>query len=173
MNDGNVSYVPTTFAAVAGWVDDEHASAFAAFLCSASLILERDVARSALAVARQGPSPELVEACRRAVEIRQTAASDTRIAREFFERHFTPHRVVNEATSQPAGLLTGYYEPELTGSRIRTDRFAIPVYGRPHDLVNLIDESERGARAGQRTHARQTGDGLAPYFTRADRKSVV
>lgn len=68
----------------------------------------------------------------------------------------------------PAGLLTGYYEPGLTGSRIRSGQFQVPVYGRPHDLVNLMDEAERGARAGQRTHGRQTDDGLVPYFTRAE-----
>src|SRR5690606_18402051 len=36
------------------------------------------------------------------------------------------------------------------------------------DLVNLIDEAERGARAGERTHARRTAEGLKPYFTRAE-----
>jgi membrane-bound lytic murein transglycosylase A len=29
-------------------------------------------------------------------------------------------------------LFTGYYEPELTGSFERTERFRYPVYRRPH-----------------------------------------
>lgn len=167
MNDAEVSYVPTTYAAIAGWVEDDHASAFAAFLISALRVLDREASASTLTVARPQSSPELVEVCRRALELGQHAVSNKQLAREFFERHFTPHRVSYTTGSRPAGLLTGYYEPQLTGSRTQSAEFSVPIYGRPHDLVNLIDESERGARAGQRTHARQTADGLTPYFTRA------
>ena len=35
-------------------------------------------------------------------------------ARAFFERNFTPNAVV---TPRAAGMLTGYYEPVLEGSR--------------------------------------------------------
>jgi len=166
MNEA-VSYVPTTFAAIAGWNDDDHAAAFAAFLLSAPRVLERDAGSTAASGTRRRPSPELVEVCRRALEGR-TSGNDRAAAREFFERHFTPYQIVYGAGAQSAGLLTGYYEPQLTGSRTRNDQFRVPVYKRPHDLVNLMDEAERGARAGQQTHARQTDEGLVPYFTRAE-----
>ncbi len=48
-------------------------------------------------------------------------------ARAFFERAFSP-----QVIAQPA-LLTGYYEPELEGSPIRTDRFRHPLYAPPED----------------------------------------
>jgi len=35
------------------------------------------------------------------------------------------------------GLITGYYEPLLRGSRERSDRFVIPIRGRPDDLLVL------------------------------------
>lgn len=166
MNDDEVSYVPTTFAEVAGWDEDDHAKAFAAFLLSASRVLERNLnAPASGGNNRPRPSADLVEICQRALA---RGGSASVAAREFFEANFTPHRIVYGAGMQSSGLLTGYYEPELSGSRIRKDRYQIPVYGRPHDLVNLMDEAERGARAGQRTHARQTNEGLVPYFTRAE-----
>ena len=40
-------------------------------------------------------------------------------ARRFFETQYTPYRIEEP---QP-GLVTGYYEPELNGSRERTDKF--------------------------------------------------
>jgi len=35
------------------------------------------------------------------------------------------------------GLITGYYEPLLRGSRERSERFVIPIRGRPDDLLVL------------------------------------
>ena len=46
-------------------------------------------------------------------------------ARRFFETHFVPHRV----EGVPPGLVTGYYEPEVNGSRERSGKFQVPVYG--------------------------------------------
>jgi hypothetical protein len=37
--------------------------------------------------------------------------------------------------SEREGLLTGYYEPIVQGSRFPSPEFHIPVYRRPHDLV--------------------------------------
>ena len=58
------------------------------------------------------PPPALVAACEAAS--RQTGAVTKAGAKAFFEQHFTPNAVVHTG---PNGLLTGYYEPLLTGSR--------------------------------------------------------
>lgn len=49
--------------------------------------------------------------------------------RQFFETLFRPV----EITDGEAPLFTGYYEPELPGSRKRTRRFTVPIYTRPND----------------------------------------
>ena len=64
------------------------------------------------------------------------------MAKAFFERHFTPSAVVHNG---PKGLLTGYYEPLLKGSRTPPGQFQTPIYKRPAELVNLIHETQRGA----------------------------
>lgn len=51
-------------------------------------------------------------------------------ARAFFERHFVPVLI-----GDPPALLTGYYEPELAGSRERTGRFAWPLHAPPEGFA--------------------------------------
>ncbi|GAB1361228.1 hypothetical protein MASR1M32_04640 [Rhodobacter sp.] len=48
----------------------------------------------------------------------------------------------------PPALFTGYYEPELNGSPVRTPRFAWPIYRKPPELTE-----------GQVWHSRATIDG--------------
>src|SRR6202008_1002821 len=86
-------------------------------------------------------------------------------AREFFERPFTPNSVVNN--KKKAGMLTGYYEPVLEGSRTPDERFKTPIYKRPPDLVNVVDDTKRGVQKdGALTNVRKTNKGTEPYFTR-------
>ena len=78
---------------------------------------------------------------------------------------FEPHRVVQQ---KPKGLLTGYYEPVLEGSRTPEGKFQTPVYKRPPDLVNVVDEADRASKPDGLTHVRQTSAGESPYPTRAE-----
>ena len=69
---------------------------------------------------------------------------------------------------KPKGLLTGYYEPVLEGSRTPEGKFQTPVYKRPPDLVNVVDEADRASKPDGLTHVRQTAAGELPYPTRAE-----
>ncbi len=66
------------------------------------------------------------------------------------------------------GFVTGYYEPEISGSRHRTAQCTVPVYGRPPDLVSTIQETERASFNDRVTGFRHTPDGTVPYYTRAE-----
>lgn len=153
MSEIERTYQPVAFADLAGWQTDDHAAALAAFQLSAKRLLAKAAAGSSRA-----PAALLASAAAAA----SVKAAD---ARSFFETHFTPHRVAHNGQ---AGLLTGYYEPILRGSRTQTPQFAVPLHRRPADLENLVAESERGAMAHQFTHMRRTPSGLEPYATRAD-----
>ena len=50
--------------------------------------------------------------------------------RGFLEQHLQPYRVlrVTGRKREKSGLVTGYYEPLLHGSRERSDEFATPLY---------------------------------------------
>ena len=76
---------------------------------------------------------------------RSALATDPIGAQRFFLANFTPWKVFvanDDATLvQDTGLMTGYYEPELLGSRTRSAPFTHPIYGVPDDLL-VIDLAE-------------------------------
>lgn len=88
-----------------GWADDDHGAALSVFLNTCGDLDDPDW-RALCAVA-------------------QTYEADA--ARSFFELFFRPVLVED---GQEA-LFTGYFEPELDGSRIRTDRYKYPIYKMP------------------------------------------
>jgi membrane-bound lytic murein transglycosylase A len=156
------TYQPTTFSALAGWETDDHAAAFGAFLKSCAKVSADSANRVATSASGGG---DLASVCATAKSLAAAGVSRAE-ARAFFEQHFVPHAVDHGAG---AGLVTGYYEPVLAGSRMKGGRFTTPVLRRPPDLVNLVDETERGAKADRPTHARMLGQGrTAPYPTRQE-----
>lgn len=50
-------------------------------------------------------------------------------------RNLQPYRVVNTDGTEPAGLLTGYYEPVMAASRVRTPTHTVPLYAPPPRLA--------------------------------------
>jgi len=70
------------------------------------------------------------------------------------------------------GRITGYYEPQLDGSRVATARFSIPLYRPPDDLLTidlapLIPELQ-GRRVRGREVDTPQGKRVVPYYTRAE-----
>jgi membrane-bound lytic murein transglycosylase A len=164
MKTNAVNFDPIAFSDIPGWADDDHLAAWKAFVASCGPVLTTSA--SGPKAGEPAYKQHLLEVCRLALAQDAAAGIRTRkAARAFFERHFRPHRV---AGAKDAGLLTGYYEPLLKGSRVRTAEFPIPIYRRPPDLVNMVAESERGAKSSAPTHMRKTERGLEPFPTRAE-----
>lgn len=155
MAKAEIDYDPLPFLGLPGWNADDHAAAFAAYLKSA---------RRLMAIAGSKPTaPNHFETALALAE-RHGGHVPRDVAKTFFESHFCPARVVQAE----AGLLTGYFEPEIKGSRVKTAAFPIPLRRRPADLVNLVDDSARAAPPDGLTHARKTPTGTEPYPTRAE-----
>jgi len=152
-----VTFEPADFTELPGWTSDNHLAAFEAFRASCPTLIK--------AAKRDGADDRtlaLAAVCRKAVALKDPTRAS---ARAFFEAHFAPHRVIYKS---PSGFLTGYYEPVLKGSRVPTPHYATPIYKRPPDLVNVVDETERASKNKGYSHLRQTADGLQPYPTRKD-----
>ncbi|CAN5837623.1 murein transglycosylase A [soil metagenome] len=83
-------------------------------------------------------------------------------ARGFFVRWFESVQV-----SDGKAFATGYYEPEIAGSRDRRPGYDVPVYARPADLID-VDLSQFSADLkGKRIRGRVDGSNFVPYFDRA------
>ncbi|MEQ1687825.1 MAG: MltA domain-containing protein [Sphingopyxis sp.] len=65
------------------------------------------------------------------------------------------------------GQATGYFEPEIAGSRTRSARFSTPVYGVPADLVEVDLGQFSATLAGKKIRGRMEEGRLIPYFDRA------
>ena len=120
---------PLTFAALDGWTDDDHAAAFGSFLNSCRAILH-----STPAMHRKKPLlGGLHKVCQRAQLLKEPTRES---ARKFFEDNFQPVRVVPPTRTfgfytGADGFYTGYYEPQVEGSRFPSDKYSVPLYGVP------------------------------------------
>ena len=103
---GAATYTQLGFDDLTGWAADDHHAALAVF-------------RSTCDIAADMP-------------LRQLANVEAADPRSFFEAHFDPVLITDGAPM----LFTGYFEPELTGSRYRSDDFQHPVLATPPDLVS-------------------------------------
>lgn len=149
---------PVTFAGLPGWKVDPKAEAFAAFRRSALRIHVKPYRTGALGVAADAFA-EAYDAARR------VEALDDAAAGEFFERHFVPAQV---RPAEGTGLVTGFYEPEVEASPVRTPHHGVPLLARPDDLVDVDDENRPAGMDPYFAFGRRTPDGIVPYFDRGE-----
>ena len=88
----------------------------------------------------------------------------------FIENEFTPYKIVTKDASSN-GLLTGYYEAQLKGSLVKTNKYRYPIYETPTDLINVDLSSIYPNLKNYRLRGRVVGNKLIPYDTRAEQSS--
>jgi membrane-bound lytic murein transglycosylase A len=151
----NTQLEPMAYADIEGWSSDDHAEALATFLASCSAI------RKSSAQARQS-RPRLYRAL---YDICEKAASslpfDSAKARVFFEENFRAYRIAR--LGEREGFITGYYEPVVEGARLPSDKFTVPLYRRPGDMMMSRLRKHRVAKGKAWKTARVKA---APYFDR-------
>lgn len=152
---------PASFADLPGFGDDALAAALPALRRSCGALAQRPVNAPIGPDGFAGRVGDWLPACAAAAHL----AADDATVRAFLTDRFQPLAVTNNA--EPEGLFTGYYEPILSGSRRRHDRFTVPLYLRPPDLVGIDLGDFRPELAGQRVAGRLEGGALRPYPDRA------
>lgn len=151
---------PIDWSDLAGWADDDHAAAFAAFRTSCNPFL------ASRAGADKRPIYQgLREVCRRAAAA-GALDNDKAKAREFFEQNFRPVRIAK--LGEKTGLLTGYYEPIVDGSRLPSPEFPAPLYRRPSDMLVGGKKASKAALPNRASIGRfNAKKQVEPYFDRA------
>ncbi len=151
-----------------GWQNDNHEDALKAFAKSASRIIEKPYKTRKL-----GPGINFLKEIANWYSVLDESILGGE-ARLFFEDYFIPRKIIPEETpsSKRRGFVTGYFEPEVKGSRVKSDRFKYPLLKRPDDLVtisslskNLIPDDWNKDRRFGRFDGQK---GLIPYFDRQD-----
>jgi membrane-bound lytic murein transglycosylase A len=75
---------------------------------------------------------------------------------------------LRDARGGADGLVTGYFEPLLTGSRTRESARQAPLYARPADLLTIDLAGVEPRLAGLRLRGRLQGSRVVPFHSRAD-----
>lgn len=143
---------PASWQDLPGWAADDPAAAWSALQASCKVLQAQ---------------PAWRDVC---VVVLQMTVPDRATARDFFETNFTPYQIAH-GDGNPEGLITGYYEPLLRGSRKPSKRYRFAVYGVPDDLL-VVDLAELHPELkGLRLRGRLEGRRVVPYYDRAQIES--
>lgn len=142
--------VPSTWNALPGWNKENPYDAWDAFLKSCSQLRTQITWKGVCDLAQAVPL---------------NPASTTLV--KFFEQNFTPYQVVN-ADGSNTGLVTGYYEPLLTGSRYPSTRYRFPIYKAPEDIITIDLGEVYPELRNKRLRGRLEGNKVVPYWSRGE-----
>jgi membrane-bound lytic murein transglycosylase A len=138
-----------SFDALPNWTKDDVREAWPAFMSSCN-VLGKQANWSAVCAAAKLVDPK-----------------DGSAIRAYFEANFVPN-LVRAADGADSGLITGYYEPLLRGSRTRGGVYQTPLFKVPDDLITVDLASLYPELKGMRLRGKLVGKKVVPYSSRAD-----
>jgi len=141
---------PVSWWQLPGWRDDDLTLAWPAWLQSCRGL--------------RG-NPAWTGVCQAAQQLSALPESDD--IRAFLESQFQPWQV-SQSEGGTEGLVTGYYEPLLRGSRTRTARYRYPLYGPPDDMLVVDLGAIYPELKSLRLRGRLQGNKVVPYWSRAE-----
>ncbi len=140
---------PSTFDALPNWSRDDLREAWPAFMSSCNVLIRQPTWSAVCSAARH------------------IDATDHGAIRRYFEANFVPN-LVRAADGADTGLITGYYEPLLRGSRARGGAYQTPLHRVPDDLITVDLASLYPELKGMRLRGKLVGRKLVPYSSRAE-----
>ncbi|MDR0717955.1 MAG: murein transglycosylase A [Azoarcus sp.] len=143
------SWRKAAWEALPGWNDDDPGAAWPAFLASCGILVRQESWRETCAAAAALPVP----------------LADGE-ARRFFEQRFTPWQSIGGDGEQ--GLVTGYYEPLIRGSRQRSSATPWPILAPPDDMLTIDLAGAHPELKSMRLRGRLAGNKVVPYWTRGE-----
>ncbi|MFZ9408118.1 MAG: murein transglycosylase A [Burkholderiaceae bacterium] len=123
--------------------------------------LDRAIARQCALRTPPEPWPTLC------AEFRSLPQGAMPALRAWLERRFVAQGL-GDGSPDSRGLITGYYEPLIRGSRQRLSSTQVPIYAPPRDLITVELASIEPRLSGMRLRGRLQGDRLVPYADRAE-----
>lgn len=94
-------------------------------------------------------------------------AAQANDARTFFMNNFTPYKLRTHE-GEDEGVITGYYEPLLYGSKTKSAKYKYPVYKTPKDLIVVDLTGAYPSLKNYRLRGKLDGNRLIPYDTRKE-----
>ncbi|MFZ1852157.1 MAG: murein transglycosylase A [Nitrosomonas sp.] len=104
------------------------------------------------------------EPCKTAIALNNP---DNATLARFFSSNFTPYQILNKDNTEE-GLVTGYYEPLLKGSRKPSERYRFPIHAAPAELLTINLGTTYPEIKDLKLRGRLEGNKIVPYYTRAE-----
>lgn len=137
----------TSWDALNGFSEDNVAAGWSAWLQSCSTLKNKQPWQAACTAATQLADP------------------NNATIQNYFHQYFNVFQATN-ADGSDTGLITGYYQPILHGSRSKTAEYRYPLYSRPDDLITVELASLYPELAHKRIRGRLSEQKLIPYYSR-------
>lgn len=109
------------------------------------------------------------KACHAAEKLNSQTISkpSSKAVQAYFRQYFSVYKAMNE-DGVDTGLITGYYEPLLRGSRTKSAQYPYPLYASPDDLITVELDALFPELKFKRVRGRLVGNKLVPYYNRAE-----
>jgi peptidoglycan lytic transglycosylase A len=141
---------PAAWSDLPGWAQDDARQALPALRSSCGVLLKQARWKPACeALLALGPNPEAMA------------------LRRVLEQQLTPWQAVNPDGARE-GLITGYYEPLIKGSRTRSGAYSWPIRGVPEDMLTIDLGELYPDLKKYRLRGRLVGNKVLPYWSRAE-----
>jgi membrane-bound lytic murein transglycosylase A len=140
---------PADWSHIDGFAEDDISAAWPAWMQSCSTLINKPQWQSACTASKtlNKPNKQAVQA--------------------YFTQYFNVYSTSNQDGTD-TGLITGYYEPLLKGSRTKSSVYPHPLYKQPADLVTVELADVHPELKNKRVRGKLVGNKLVPYLTRAD-----
>lgn len=155
---GGLACAPYDFAQIDGWKNDDLQDAFHAFELTCARL--KDSKSEFLGDAEiKIRTADFLEICR-------CRPAEAAAFKQFVEDNFRPCLVSFDGAAD--GKFTSYYEAEIKASTVRSEKYNIPIYGRPNDLIEFNPRDFDKSLPAKRLVGRVENNRLVPYFERAE-----
>lgn len=149
---------PAQWEDIDGFSEDDISAAWPAWLQSCSTLKNK----------MQGDQQPWLAAC----SVASTLNKPNRQAvQAYFMQYFNVYSTANTDGSN-LGLITGYYEPLLKGSRNKSSQYPYPLYKQPADLITVDLGEAYPELKYKRIRGKLKGNKLVPYPTRAEIETI-
>jgi membrane-bound lytic murein transglycosylase A len=145
---------PSQWESLEGFAEDDLVAAWPAWLRSCSTLINK---------------PQWQTACAAATVLNKPNKQAIRV---YLTQYFNVYSATN-LDGTDTGLITGYYEPLLKGSRSKSAQYPHPLYKQPPDLItvelaDIYPELKNKRVRGKVVVDKEGRNKLVPYLTRAD-----
>lgn len=158
---GDLRLTRAEYSALKDWSKDDHRAALLSFLNSCSRFAKMkgtDNVGNKIGIIK---ASDFRDVCHVGSEMKD--ASSTQI-KNFFENWFVPYEV-STRNGNNLGKFTGYFEPVLEGSLVKTDIYKYPIYAKPQNYDQYSrEEIESGALNGKKLELLYVKDNVDLFF---------